>query len=40
MVCETGPEWTYTCFIMPKENGTLRLITDLRDLNKGVQRDP
>ena len=40
MVCEAGTEWTYTCLIMTKENGTLILITNLRDLSKGFQRDP
>ena len=32
--------WAAPCFIIPKSNGTVRFITDLRQLNKRIVRKP
>ena len=36
----TGSPWGSPCFIIPKNNGTVRFITDFRKLNKCTIRKP
>ena len=33
-------EWTAPTFIIPKKNGTLRFISDLKEVNKRIKRKP
>ena len=33
-------QWAAPCFVIPKEDGTIRFLTDLRELNKRIKRYP
>ena len=40
LVEDANSEWAAPCFIIPKKNGQVRLVTDFRKLNKALIRTP
>jgi hypothetical protein len=37
---EYSSEWSFASFLIPKKNGTIRLVTDFRKLNLLLKRHP